>query len=190
MRLYSTLPQCSKAGSFHKRDDSLSGVTDEVGDLLYALVRMTKPKVCIETGTHIGDSAERIGRALQANGTGYLLTCDVNDVWVNSASERLRDLPVRVIKAAGRDIIANRTDTPSTNRDPFEFVFIDSGEEKERIEELMMLDESNVAPLGIVAWHDACVGYPNMYEQFSAARNWPHLIFPSIVGIAVWQRPE
>ena len=101
MRLYSTLPKCSKAAPFTSATILCLGVTDEVGDLLYALVRMTKPKVCIETGTHIGDSAERIGRALQANGTGYLLTCDVNDVWVNSASERLERPPRPRHKSGG-----------------------------------------------------------------------------------------
>jgi predicted O-methyltransferase YrrM len=190
MRLYPTLPKCAKAELFHKRDDSLEGVTDEVGDLLYALVRMTKPKVCIETGTHIGDSAEKIGRALQANGSGYLLTCDISDVWVASASERLKDLPVRVIKASGNEILRNRPDTPDGKRDLMDFVFIDSGTAQERCDELMLLNESNIAPLGIVAWHDACVGYPNMYDAFAPARDWPHLVFPSIVGIAVFQRPE
>jgi predicted O-methyltransferase YrrM len=183
MRLYPKLPACRKAKLFHKRDDSLLMVADEVGDFLYGLVRLTKPDVCIETGTHYGDSAIQIGKALKANGRGHLSTCETSTECVAIAQARITvNLPVSILVGTGVELIRQI-------QKPIDFAFIDSGDSNVRLEELHLLNETTVSPLGIVAWHDACVGYDQLYDVFQA-RGWPHLIFPSIVGIAVFQRPE
>lgn len=51
----------------------------EVGEFLNALVRMTKPSVVVETGTHKGFSTLMIAQALKANGKGHLYTFDLKD---------------------------------------------------------------------------------------------------------------
>lgn len=51
----------------------------EVGEFLNALVRMTKPAIVVETGTHKGFSTLMIAQALKANGKGYLYTVDLVD---------------------------------------------------------------------------------------------------------------
>jgi predicted O-methyltransferase YrrM len=64
-------------------------ITPEEGELLYALVRSIKPKVCVETGTHKMLSTHYIAQALKDNGKGHLTTCDPidlgqNSIWENS----------------------------------------------------------------------------------------------------------
>lgn len=51
----------------------------EVGELLAALVRATKPEVVIETGTYKGFSTLMIAAALKRNDRGHLYTIDIND---------------------------------------------------------------------------------------------------------------
>ena len=182
MKLYPKLPNCNRASLYHKRDDTLLMVTDEVGDFLYGLVRLTKPIVCVETGTHFGDSAFQIGSALKKNGVGSLITCEPNLGYAARARDRLIDLPVAVSNVTGVELL-------KSIHAPIDFAFIDSGDVPVRLEELQLLHNITVNPLGIVAWHDACEGYDALYEYFQQ-RAWPHLIFPSIVGIAVFQRPE
>lgn len=54
-------------------------LTREEGELLYALVRSTKPLNCVETGTHKGLSSHYIAQALKDNDRGHLITCDPVD---------------------------------------------------------------------------------------------------------------
>lgn len=180
MKLYSQLPKCDngKKHLFPFREGR--GVELEVSDFLYGLVRLTKPTLVVETGTYVADSAVSIGKALRDNGVGHLHTCDTNPL--PEARDRLHNLPVTIHESRGIDLLRHFP--------LMDFVFIDSGSPAVREEELMSLGEWNIPPLGIVAWHDACVSYENMYHAFAPQRNWPHLVFPSIIGVAVFQRPE
>jgi predicted O-methyltransferase YrrM len=186
MKLYPKLPSCNRAELFHKASiaSECLGVAYETADFLYGLVRLTKPGVVVETGTHVGDSAEAIGEALKANGFGHLYTCDTNLEMTERARVRLNGLPVTVVCCTGTELIYQRA-----ARTTMDFVFIDSGSPAVRLEEVKLLGSENISPLGIVAMHDACISYENLYEEFEK-RNWPHLVFPDNVGISVFQRPE
>jgi predicted O-methyltransferase YrrM len=154
----------------------------EVGEFLHGLVRLVKPRLCLETGTYVGDSAEQIGKALLKNGFGRLLTCDVDPETVKAASIRLQGLPVTVMESQGKVLIQ------SVSLTDIDFVFIDSGIQPVRLEELELLGNHNVAPLGIVAMHDVGFDCAELYDYFQQL-HWPHLVFPSIVGLAIFQRP-
>lgn len=181
--LYAKLPQCSNAALFRKRDEASRSVTIEEESLLYALVRMTKPAIAIETGTHFGASTERIVDALEDNGRGHLYSCDINPDLVHAFRDRTAGRPVTPLCCTGADLIRHL-------KVPADFVLIDSGNHHVRMDELRLLGAHNVAPMGIVAIHDICMpDYDQMYELF-AERGWPHLIFPSRGGMAVFQRPE
>lgn len=179
MKLYAKLPVT------RPREDYLMiegrGVEEEIGDLLFGIVRTVKPIVCIETGTLFGDSAQHIGLALKMNGKGHLVTCDIDMVKVSGSSVRLRSLPIEVRNCTGLDLIRESAH--------IDFVHIDSGDPKCREEELRLLPE-RVGPGGIVCWHDATKDYENLYDTFTSLVDWPHLVFPSVVGMAVFQRPE
>lgn len=60
----------------------------EVGEFLNALVRMTKPAIVVETGTHKGFSTLMIAQALKANGKGHLYTADLTDHGVMKECEQ------------------------------------------------------------------------------------------------------
>jgi predicted O-methyltransferase YrrM len=68
----------------------------EVLEFLYALVRLLKPDLCVETGAHRGLSAWHIGRALRENGAGRLVTCEIDGRLCEEARERCAGLPVEV----------------------------------------------------------------------------------------------
>lgn len=53
-----------------------AGVECEVGEFLYALMRVLKPINVLETGTHWGISASYIGKALLGNSFGHLDTIE------------------------------------------------------------------------------------------------------------------
>lgn len=186
MRLYEKLP----AARDRKFYDMVPyrGAEQEVGALLYGLVRILKPQVCVETGTYVADSTEWIAKALHDNHSGHLTTCDVNEQFVGPARSRLAGFPVTVHHAKGIDVLSGF--------EQMDFVFIDSGNGAERLAELMSLNEKNISPGGLVCWHDAIDGNgvpedcQKLYEQFSEARAWPHLVLPSPVGLAIFHRPE
>lgn len=52
------------------------GVEAEVGEFLFGMVRLIKPKYVLETGTHKGISAAYIASGLKANGFGKLETIE------------------------------------------------------------------------------------------------------------------
>ena len=52
------------------------GVEVEVGEFLYGMVRVLKPKRILETGTHHGISSTYMGMGLKDNGFGKLTTID------------------------------------------------------------------------------------------------------------------
>jgi predicted O-methyltransferase YrrM len=178
MQLYKTLPKPRE-----RRDYTLPigrGVELEVGDFLYGLVRLLKPKKCIETGTLVGDSAVAIARALRDNCGGSLETCDIEPTL--EAECRLAWLPAKITKCRGTELIMKSG--------PLDFAYIDSGNPAVRLEELALLGDHNITPGGCVCWHDACVAYQDMYASFSRRVDWPHLVLPSVVGFAVFIRPE
>jgi predicted O-methyltransferase YrrM len=66
------LPYDSNIKGFSSFNDA--GVECEVGEFLYSMVRMLKPKFVLETGTHHGVGASYIGMALKENGEGVCHT--------------------------------------------------------------------------------------------------------------------
>ncbi len=136
----------------------------------------------VETGTYIGDSAEWIGKALRDNNSGLLVTCDTDPGLVAQSRSRLRELPVDVRQQDGKELLAECG--------VMDFVHIDGGEPSLRLEQLLTLGDHNIAPGGLVTWHDAVLWCPEMYEEFAALHDWPHLVLPTPVGVAIFQRPE
>jgi len=60
----------------------------EIGQLLHAIVRVLKPEVVVETGTHKGFSALMIAQALEENNFGFLYTIDRKDYGVTKEIEK------------------------------------------------------------------------------------------------------
>ena len=73
---------------------------DEVGDLLWALIRLLKPDSVLETGTAFGHTAARMCDALEMNGVGSLTTIEMKRNRFLIAKESLTDRPAIAINSA------------------------------------------------------------------------------------------
>jgi hypothetical protein len=94
----------------------------EALETLYALVRLTKPAVVLETGTWRGRAAEAVGQALRANGFGRLDTLEIDPRNARIATERIRQTGladwVRVVASNSLEYIPDQ---------PVDFLLMDSG---------------------------------------------------------------
>lgn len=88
-------PDCPRPERWHATDAYATEV--EVTALVAAMVTALQPDFVVETGTHIGNTAEAIGRALLANGHGRLVTLEVNAGLAAGACKRCEGLPVEVV---------------------------------------------------------------------------------------------
>lgn len=73
---------------------------DEVTVLVAAMVIGLQPSFVVETGTHIGNTAHAIGRALVANGQGRLVTIEVDLALAQQSRARCEGLPVEVVQGS------------------------------------------------------------------------------------------
>lgn len=69
-----------------------AGVEVEVGEFLYAMVRILKPEAVLETGTHVGVGACYMGTGLQENGFGVLDTVEFLPELHAKAVERIHNV--------------------------------------------------------------------------------------------------
>lgn len=100
------------------------GVEAEVAEFLYALVRVLKPKVVVESGTGRGYASLALATALAANGDGVLHTFEPIRSYQDEARERLHGLPVK---------FHNGLACEGWTGGPADLVFIDSwGEVRDR----------------------------------------------------------
>ena len=91
----------------------------EVIELLGSLVRATKPKVCVEIGSHIGLASFEIGTALDRNGRGELHCFEMIPESAEAARSRTSGLPVTVHPIADVEF------DPATLPGPVDFLFVD-----------------------------------------------------------------
>ena len=89
----------------------------EVAEFLYALVRLEKPTLVIESGAGKGYSTLAIAGALQRNGRGSLRSFEPEDEFRSIAKSRTEDIP---------NVTIYKVDT-SSNRLSADMVFLDSG---------------------------------------------------------------
>lgn len=69
-----------------------AGVETEVGEFLYAMVRVLKPQFVLETGSHVGVGASYLGSALKDNHNGHLDTIEFLPELHVKAKQRIEKL--------------------------------------------------------------------------------------------------
>ena len=149
------------------------GVEVEVGEFLYSLVRMIKPTVILETGTHHGISAAYMGMALRDNATSGLLTTleflpenykIANDLFA------LLELKGGYVNSILVDAADYRTSTQ------LDLVFLDT-EPQTRFAELLKFYD-NVKPGGFILIHDL---HPHLHQIPNEEHGfaWPYGKLPS-----------
>ena len=84
-------PNMSAARTVQERADAMSEfyipVTPESGQLLYSLVRATRPATVVEFGMSFGISALHLASAVRDNGTGRVVTTEISDTKIAAAKK-------------------------------------------------------------------------------------------------------
>lgn len=68
-----------------------------VAELVAAFVRAAQPEFVVEIGSHYGQTAELIGRAIRANGHGEFVSLEIDKGMYESATNRCLDVPEATI---------------------------------------------------------------------------------------------
>jgi predicted O-methyltransferase YrrM len=134
------------------------------GELLYALVRATRPDTVVEFGTSFGISTLHLAAAIHDNGTGRVLTTELNEHKVAAARANLAqaglDAVVTVLPGDARDTL---TDAP----EPIGLVLLDGW--KDLCLPVLRLIEKKLAPGALVIADDTTL--PSMSEYLGYVRD-------------------
>ncbi len=169
------------------------GVELEVGEFLYAFVKMTKPLRILETGTHLGISAMYMGQALKENDEGgKIVTLEIFDENIKKSETMWRQTRVQesviALKARSLEFETNEI---------FDMLFLDS-EPDIRFDELMRFYPS-LKPGGFILVHDLHVNLGRSDASVNGMKNWPfgdfrekfgHLIMDHSLQTFVFRTPR
>jgi predicted O-methyltransferase YrrM len=133
-----------------------SGVECEVGELLWALVRVMKPDWVLETGTSYGVSAAYLSAGLRDNGHGRLVTLDATPAY----QEKARGL-CGLLGTLGRiEFVVSDSRDYDPGEQAFDILFLDT-EPPYRWGELVRFWK-NLRPGGLAILHDL---HPHMNQN-------------------------
>jgi predicted O-methyltransferase YrrM len=116
----------------------------ELQQLVFALIRMLKPELVVETGCYLGFMTQQMGLAVKRNGRGRVVSCDTDEARVAEALVRTRTLPVEVRHCRGIDL-------PELAE--ADFIFVDSDYQC-RAEEI-----AAAKPGAVLLVHDTRISY-------------------------------
>lgn len=142
------------------------GVELEVGEFLYAFVKMVKPEHILETGTHLGVSAMYMAQALKENKAGRITTLEIFDENIEKSKQLWRDTGVAGFVDV-RKVPSLQFDAPET----YDILFLDS-EPDIRFDELNRFYPKLKAG-GFILIHDlhANLGLSDLF--INGMTNWP-----------------
>jgi predicted O-methyltransferase YrrM len=147
----------------------------EVLGLIHALVRISKPEICVETGTYTGQGTLAIQTGLHDNNKGSLLTIE---------KEEHEYPPLDRVTFICADSVEWTKDEAPDNID---FAFVDCGPPDVRIKAFTNL-LPKMAPDGIIMVHDSSFYESKFLEQLTMAYGCPpNFNFPALNGIVGWQ---
>jgi len=114
--------------------------------LLYWLIRGSKPKICVEIGTHRGSTALYLAHALYDNGLGKLITCDPYDYGQDDTFKQIPELNnfIEFRKQRGNELDVDNID----------FLFIDGFHEYEAVRDEILYLFPRLSSEAIVVFHD------------------------------------
>jgi predicted O-methyltransferase YrrM len=157
-------------------------ISAQAGDLLYALVRSSRPTTVVEFGTSFGISTLYLAAAVTDNGTGHVVTTELNAAKIAAARANLRqaglDAPVTVLAGDARQTLA---DIPA----PIGFVLLDGW--KDLCLPVLRLLEDKLAPGALVLADDITLPSMKTYLDYvrDPANGYVSIAFPVEDGIEV-----
>lgn len=139
----------------------------EVGEFLYAFVRMIKPARILETGTHHGVSGMYMAQALKENGRGELVTLEIFHENILRAKKLWGQTGVLDWAQA-----VEQRSLDFESKDSFDLLFLDS-EPDTRFDELVKF-YPHLNPGGFILVHDL---HPNLSispVEVNGMKHWPY----------------
>ena len=127
--------------------NNTGGVELEIGEFLYGLVRMMKPTLILETGTHIGIASLYIAAGLKKNEFGHLNTIEWEKTHLTKAKERWNMFGVNEFVTS---FLISSSDFKT--QEMYDIIFLDT-EPNLRFGELLKF-EKNLNEGGIIIIHD------------------------------------
>jgi predicted O-methyltransferase YrrM len=130
-------------------------VSPETGQLLYSIIRSSRPQLVVEFGTSFGIATIYLAAAVRDNGTGRVITTELNLAKAARAQANLVEAGVAdVVEIVTGDALA----TLAAIEEPIGFTLLDGW--KELYLDMLKVLEPRLAPGAIVAADDT--------EQFAA----------------------
>lgn len=145
-------PRCDRPHALWSAPDKDATET-EVTAFIAALVRLTKPRVVVETGTYQGHTTSAIAEAIAANTVGQVWSFETDQERAIAAYTSLRDHV-----DAGRVVLHNTKAVPEMLPKRIDVAFLDSAMTTR--EDDMQAVWPRVVPGGFVLVHDASPDRP------------------------------
>ncbi len=151
------------------------GTEVEVGEFLYSFVKMIKPSVILETGTHFGISSMYMGQACLENKKGLVTTLEPSTTIADVAKSLWVDIEVQDYI---NSVIEKSLDYTGTHK--IDFLFLDS-------EPNIRFDEFNkywpmVRSGGFIAIHDLHPSLSYAEIPINGMECWPYGDFRPKIG--------
>lgn len=171
----SGLPLLPEPSNSNYRMFNTGGVECEVGEFLYALVRMLKPDRILETGTHFGISSTYFALALKHNNRGTITTIDT--IYYDEAKSIHQKMELGNILSQ----VAIHAENYVTD-EMYDIILLDT-EPKLRFNEFELFFR-NLKPGGLVMIHDLHphLSYGNFNPDHPDFKHWPYGDFREKLG--------
>jgi predicted O-methyltransferase YrrM len=160
-RTYETATMDEMAEAYQ---DRYIPVSPEAGQLLYALVRASRPDTIVEFGLSFGVSTMYLAAGVTDNGTGRVVTTELNLKKVEAARANLKEAGVgEVVTILPGDALETLADIPG----PIGLVLLDGW--KSLCLPVLRLLEPRLAPGALVAADDS--SFPDMADYLAYVRD-------------------
>ena len=143
------------------------GVEIEVAEFLYSLVRVQKPSLVLETGTHKGISALYMALALEKNQVGSITTYEVIPSLQLEAIRLWEDLSIS--HRIGSHLVPS---LQAEGDEPIDILFLDS-EPQYRFDEFLYFWD-RVSPGGLIIVHDLHSTLGKSGYTHAGMDDWPY----------------
>jgi predicted O-methyltransferase YrrM len=139
-------------------------ISAQGGNLLYALARASRPATVIEFGTSFGISTIYLAAAVTDNGTGHVLTTELNATKIAAAQANLTEAGVApVVSILPGDALSTLADVPG----PIGLVLLDGW--KDMCLPVLRLLENRLAPGAVIVADD--ITLPSMGDYLAYVRD-------------------
>lgn len=155
----------------------------EVAEFLFALTKIIKPDLIVETGTHYGISALYMGLACDENKKGHVISYEVNPGYTSRAIQLWSEVGVKRIECRLQD---SRTVNFAESYGPdktIDLLFLDSKPEI-RFNEYVKFFPI-VTPGGFIIIHDLHPHLGHTGHTINGIYDWPYGDFRKTIGKSI-----